>query len=177
MYFNIQGREIDIELPRSLSEAAQRIQDLKLEHAAVEIEIKPLPKGSDARRAKADVLAQIRLELQILSNWRKNTNVQVERRIADTSITNSAELRTPAGLIRHLTLILRKPLTSKSVAEQIYTPDELAVLSAAQHWLREHYSATLAASIPLDDEEPSGEGDRQETQLAIGLLNQFRKSA
>ena len=150
MLFNIRGIEIDVVLPRSIAEVDRRLDALARLHNRLEDEIKTLPLKSSLRQAKGRALQETMIELQILKRWRRNANVKLENLLASTNLVNSHELRTEVSLIKHLYLELRRLNQERIIS--IEPGSTLAtVLSAAQYWLRNYYSATLPAIELVED--------------------------
>lgn len=187
MLFNIRGFEIDVNLPRSLQEAERRIDELTLVQCRLQDEVKRLPPKSRLRQAKGRAIQETVIELQILKRWRRNANVNLENMLANSEITNSRELRTEAGLIKHLYLELRQ-LTRERVISIEHGSKRATILSAAQYWLRNHYSSTFSSTelvqdLIEEDQERQRQAqllakqrDKAETQEALSLLSQLAKS-
>lgn len=186
MLFNIRGIEVDVVLPQSLEETNFRIDELTIVQNQLAAEIQRLPENSRLRRSKGLAIQETIIEIQILRRWRRNANMHLEKMLANSGMVNSHELRTEPGLIKHLYLELRQVLKEK-MAEIEQGSKRAIVLSAAQHWLRQHYSTTLPTIElvqDLIDEEKERQQQRQlreaqqaeeQTQEALKLLSQLAK--
>lgn len=185
MLFNIRGTEIDIVLPRSLEEANQRIDELAIVARKLEDEVRLLPKSSISK-SKRKALSETHLELQILRRWRKNATVILEDMLSKSGIVNSKELRTEAGLIKHLYREFRNLLAEHGI-ELEPRSDRATVLAAAQYWLKQHYSTALSEKELVQDliqEEKERlrqlelariEREKAETQQALTLIKRLAK--
>lgn len=173
-------------LPQSLEETNFRIDELTIVQNQLAAEIQRLPENSRLRRSKGLAIQETIIEIQILRRWRRNANMHLEKMLANSGMVNSHELRTEPGLIKHLYLELRQVLKEK-MAEIEQGSKRAIVLSAAQHWLRQHYSTTLPTIElvqDLIDEEKERQQQRQlreaqqaeeQTQEALKLLSQLAK--
>lgn len=129
MFFNIRGLEIEIDLPKSIAEADHRISELKI----------LVTREQHAQSRRKRYLTELMTELQILKNWRKNADIQIQKELAASRIVNTAELTTEKGLIRHLYLVLSQLSRSGVKIEG----DSQTVVRAARHWLWQNYSKPI----------------------------------
>ncbi len=145
MQFCLRGIEIDVALPRSLEEANRRIDKLASMQQRLQEELKQLPPKSVARKIKGQTIQELTVELQILKRWRRNANIRLEKLLSIACPVDSRELQTEAGLIKHLYLEFRRLNRERVVSIE---PESTlsTLLSAAQHWLKNHYSTTLPAA-------------------------------
>ena len=145
MQFCLRGIEIDVALPRSLEEANRRIDKLALMQQRLQEELKQFPPKSLPRKIKGQTIQELTVELQILKRWRRNANIRLEKLLSISCPIDSRELQTEAGLIKHLYLEFRRLNRERVVS--IEPESTLAMLlSAAQHWLKNHYSTTLSSA-------------------------------
>lgn len=162
MLFNVRGVEIDVALPKSLTDVNSRIEKLVALHQKLQEELKKLPPKSVPRQIRGQAIHEIDVELQILKRWRRNANIRLEKLLAISEV-GSGELETEAGLVKHLYQELRR--LNREHCFSIERDSKLAnVLSAAQLWLRNYYSTKLSSADLVKDVESQEEAHLQRHQ-------------
>lgn len=194
-FFNVQGVEIDVKLPRNLDEAEAMLAEngRRLSKVLAELEIAKAENASlSVRKNISQKVLETSIERQAIRAWKKNTSAQIERRLADLEVPNAARLQTPEGMIEGLIMLIERARRTGNFSFSKLNEKEKVVFDVAQR----HYRNSVASSLSLEDivlaqvhesdarlkehnqrKKQEAEENRRLTQEAMNLISRRKASS